>query len=199
MPASGSPAFVKPESIPQALWDELSPEEKALNMQFVPRSAVEASPAPRRSVTFSPSVRPEGITQALWETLSAAERQFIAQSIKERGRELGRSLVSTAADYCRRIGNKDGKKESSSASDQKGLLSPKYIPASELAAGLLVGFLTGRELKKWALSQTLLYPVVSVPASYAALNKLHPERTNPASKWLAAGLFTGGTIGYLFQ
>lgn len=192
----GSPTFVKPACIPQALWDELDQEEKAWNMQFVPKSAVDTTPAPRR-VTFAPDVRPEGISQALWNSLSPEQRLFIAQSVTEQAsarKEQDHSLFTTAGDYCRRIVNKDDKKKSSS---EKG--STDYIPASELAAGLLMGFLAGRELKKREWSHSLLYPVVSVPASYAALNKINPERNSPVSKWLLGGLVAGGTIGYFLK
>ena len=77
----------------------------------------------------------------------------------------------------------------------KARVSQKYIIPSEVGAGLLVGLLMGKELKKRALTPETLFLPLGFLGSEAVLNTINPERTT-FSYWQWLGCLAGFVISH---
>ncbi len=144
----------------------------ALRTYALKTSTSESVPSP------SQLAKPDGITKELWDEASDAEKAFMMESaqVPECPAGISKALWDTLSKEQKALTAK-GKAVSKKNAFQK------YLIPCEIGAGLLVGALLGRELKKLTLTPTTLFLPLSFLGSEAALNTVYPERASTYSYW----------------
>ena len=158
--------------------------QSALKSYSFKPSTSETVPSPSRLV------KPDGITKELWDEASDDEKAFMMESapMPERPAGVSKALWDTLSKEQKALKAKE-------KALPKARVSQKYIIPSEVGAGLLVGLLMGKELKKRALTPETLFLPLGFLGSEAVLNTINPERTT-FSYWQWLGCLAGFVISH---